>query len=290
MRQFRSSIFKQKDIHSRLMSVYPEVPNLWYIGVGLFTFVLSVIMIEVFDTKLPVWALIISILSAAIFLVPIGIIQAITNQSIAIQLFAEFIVGYMLPGKPVAMMIFKAFSFVLVNQASTFLGDMKIGHYMKIPPRTMFNAQLVATVVSVFVVVGVQNWMFSHIPDLCSPDQSARFVCPSATTFATAAVVFGGIGPARLFNSGAIYNPILYFLLIGALLPIPFYYLARRYPASRWRYVNVPVMLAGINQLPPATGVNYSSWFATGAVFQYYMRRFHFRVRLSNAVLTFPVF
>ncbi|EJC97675.1 OPT oligopeptide transporter [Fomitiporia mediterranea MF3/22] len=277
IRQFRRSLRDQRDVHSRLMSVYPEVPMLWYLGVLVIAFVMGVITIEVFDTKMPVWALVFALGIALIFLLPVGMIQAITNQTVAMQVFAELIAGYVIPGRPVALMIFKTFCFISLSQAVAFLGDLKLGHYMKVPPRTMFTAQIVATILAVFVSLGVQDWMFGNIPDLCSPDQKARFICPSTSTFATAALIWGGIGPARMFSSDSLYQPILYFFLIGAILPIPFYFLARRYPLSPWRFVNVPVLFSGINMLPPATGINYSAWFAMGAVFQYFMRRFHFR-------------
>lgn len=258
------------------MSVYAEVPHYWYLVLGLIAFILAVITIEVFDTQLPVWALLLALVVAFIFVVPVGMIQAITNQTLALQVLAELLIGYILPGRPVAMMIFKTFSFISMGQALSFLGDLKLGHYMKIPPRIMFSAQVIATVVSCFVVVFVQSWMFDNIVDFCSPDQPAHFICPSTSVFATAALVWGGIGPQRMFTDG-LYNPILYFFLIGAFLPVPFYLLAKRYPLSRWRFVNVPAALAGISVLPPATGINYSAWFAVGAVFQYFMRRFHFR-------------
>lgn len=256
---------------------------MWYGALGLIAFALAVVTVTVFDTKLPVWALIIALIFAMVFVIPIGMIRAITNQMVALQILAELVVGYMLPGRPVAMMIFKTFSFIAMSQALSFLSDLKLGHYMKIPPRMMFLAQVIATIVSVFVVVGVQSWMFSNIPDLCQPDQPHSFTCPSTSVFATAAMVWGGVGPRRLFSSGALYNPLMYFFLIGAFLPLPFYYLARRYPLSFWRYVNVPVMMAGVAVLPPATGINFSSWFTFGAFFQYFMRRFHYRV---SSILT----
>lgn len=70
---------------------------------------------------------------------------------------------------------------------------------------------------------------------------------------------------------------MLYFFIIGGLLPIPLYMLARRYPASFWRYVNVPVMLGGLGQLPPVTGINYASWAVVGFIFMFWIRRTHFR-------------
>jgi len=73
------------------------------------------------------------------------------------------------------------------------------------------------------------------------------------------------------------YYPLVWFFLIGAVLPIPFYYLARRYPRSVWRYVHIPVSLVGANTVPPATGLNFTSWIMVGFAFQWFMRRFHFR-------------
>lgn len=250
----------------------------WYGTLGAIAFSLGAVVIHVWDTQLPVWALVIAILIAILFIVPIGILRALTNQTLALQILAELIVGYMLPGRPVAMMIFKTFCFITMQQALFFIGDLKLGHYMKIPPRTMFMAQVVATVICVVVVVVVQSWMFSNIPDLCTPHQKHHFTCPSTRTFASAAVIWGGVGPRRLFSSGSLYHPLVYCFLAGALLPIPLYYLARRFPTSFWRYVNVPVMLGTLEQIPPASGINLSSWFMFGAIFQFYIRRAHFRV------------
>ena len=64
---------------------------------------------------------------------------------------------------------------------------------------------------------------------------------------------------------------------IGFLLPIPFYFLARRFPLSFWRYINIPIFFAGLGAMPPASGINYISWAATGFIFNYLIRRFHFR-------------
>jgi hypothetical protein len=73
------------------------------------------------------------------------------------------------------------------------------------------------------------------------------------------------------------YYPMLWFFLIGAFLPIPFYYLARRYPRSFWRYVNIPIALVAADNVPPATGVNFTSYIIVGFIFQWFMRRYHFR-------------
>ncbi len=64
------------------------------------------------------------------------------------------------------------------------------------------------------------------------------------------------------------YNPILWAILGGALLPIPFWLLGRKYPNSWLKYVNIPVLLTGATYMPPATGINYSSWFLFGFIFR----------------------
>jgi OPT family small oligopeptide transporter len=204
MRQVRRTIKDEKDVHSRLMSVYPEVPHMWYGVLFVIAFILGIGAVQGYETHLPVWAYILAIVISAVFVVPCGIIQAITNQQVPLSGFVEVIAGYMLPGHPVAVMIFKAYGFLVASQAITFAGDLKLGHYMKVPPRTMFSVQVVATVVSCFVVLLVQSWMFSNIPDFCSPDQKDNFICPSTSTFATASIIWGAIGPQRIFSQGSL--------------------------------------------------------------------------------------
>ena len=70
---------------------------------------------------------------------------------------------------------------------------------------------------------------------------------------------------------------MIWFFVIGAVLPIPFYYLARRYPRSFWRYINIPVALTSLGDVPPLSGITYMSSFMVGFIFQWFMRRFHFR-------------
>ncbi|KAF8707703.1 oligopeptide transporter, partial [Rhizoctonia solani] len=297
VRQFRSSMKDETDVHSRLMLAYPEVPQWWYIVLGLISFALGIVTIEVWDTKLPVWAFILSLLISLVYLVPVGMIQAITNQQVGLNVITELIVGYMLPGKPVAMMIFKTFGYITMTQALAFVSDLKV------PPRLMYLSQVIASLVSCFVVVGVQGWMFEHIPDLCDMHQPNKFTCPGVRVFGTASLIWGGIGPARTFNPGQILylpahfvsphsrlpvpsrpkvwvadntTPLQICFLIGAVLPIPLYFLARRYPHSWFKYVNMPVVFTGTGNLPPANGINYSSWVMVGFIFQYWIRRRHF--------------
>lgn len=120
---------------------------------------------------------------------PIGIIQAITNQQVGLNVITELIIGYALPGKPIAMMMFKTWGYITMAQALQFTSDFKLGHYMKVPPRPMFWCQVVATVIAGTVQLAVQAWMFTNIEGLCSPDQKDGFICPSTQVFGTASII-----------------------------------------------------------------------------------------------------
>lgn len=52
------------------------------------------------------------------------------------------VIGYMYPGKPLANATFKTYGTMSMSQAIAFLSDFKLGHYMKIPPKSMFLVQV----------------------------------------------------------------------------------------------------------------------------------------------------
>jgi len=73
-----------------------------------------------------------------------------------LDIVAELIVGYALPGRPIAMMMFKSWGYVTPMQALIFASGLKLGHYMKIPPRAMFSAQIIGSIVALTTQLGVQ--------------------------------------------------------------------------------------------------------------------------------------
>ena len=86
-----------------------------------------------------------------------------------------------------------------------FTADFKLGHYMKIPPRSMFWSQVVATVIAATAQLGVQSWMFTNIHGICDTHQQDGFICPSTQVFGTASIIWGVIGPQRQFSKGQLY-------------------------------------------------------------------------------------
>lgn len=275
-RTYRGIDTEPDDIHIRLMRPFKEVPNKWYFIAFIACFVLGVLTLELFSTGLPVWGYMVAVTMSLVYLIPTGIMFAMTNLEPAFNLIAELIPGYAFPGRPIPGMIFKTFAVQTLTESMYFMRDMKLGHYMKIPPRAMFIAQFLACFVSCFVQIGVKTWMFATIPDMCAEDQSAMLVCQNAQTVFTSSVVWGLIGPARLFSKGGIYNPQLYMLLVGALAPFPFWLWCRKYPRSALRHVNTAVIFSVCLFTPPATGINIVSFLIVGFTFMFWIRRHKF--------------
>jgi OPT family oligopeptide transporter len=168
-------------------------------------FVFGIISIQLWPVQFPVWAFVLSLLIAFFYVIPVGMIQAITNQQVGLNVITELIIGYALPGRPVAMMMFKTWGYISMAQALTFTSDFKLGHYMKIPPRPMFWAQIVATAIAGTVQLGVQAWMFTNIPDMCAKHQKDGFICPSTEVFGTASIIVS-YSKLLLFISYLVFN------------------------------------------------------------------------------------
>ncbi|KAK4683607.1 hypothetical protein P7C73_g6631, partial [Tremellales sp. Uapishka_1] len=261
------------DIHLKLMRSYPEVPDWWFAILLAVSMVVGIVAIEVAHTDLPIWGYLISIVLPLIYTVPSAFIYAMTGSVIAINLIAELIPGYIFQGKPIPGMIFKVFTVQSISEALSFIQDMKLGHYMKIPPRSTFIAQLSACFVSCFVQVGVKELLFASVKDICGSHQAHLLTCASTKVFFTSTVIWGLVGPQRLFSPGALFQPQVWALLVGAVLPVPLYFWLRRYPRSIIRNMNLPVIFNGALSIPPASGINYASFLVVGFVFQFWVRR-----------------
>lgn len=78
----------------------------------------------------------------------------------------------------------------------------------------------------------------------------------------------GLIGTTRQFGNNSVYEFQVYGLVIGALLPIPLWLWRRKYPQSILRYLNISVFLNGPTFAPPATGINFTSYFVVAFLFR----------------------
>ena len=118
-----------------------------------------------------------------------GVVMATTEKELGLNVLTELIIGYAIPGRPIAMMLFKTWGYNTLRQALMFMGNLKLAHYMKVAHRPMFFCQVVATIVAGTVQLGVQAWMFSNIDGFCDADQRDGFICPSTIVFGNASIL-----------------------------------------------------------------------------------------------------
>ncbi|KAL8707200.1 MAG: hypothetical protein Q9220_007733 [cf. Caloplaca sp. 1 TL-2023] len=259
---------REDDVHARLMRRYEDAPVSWYLATFLAMLAIGIFVVEYYPVYLPWYGLLLALSITAVLYLPVAIVMAITNQHSSLYLVCQLICGVVFPGRPVANMVFTTYCYISSAQGVKFSSDLKLGHYMKIPPKLLFQVQMLATLVSSFTQIGVLNWMFTNIPSLCKPDAINGFTCPLARVHFNGSILWGVVGPQRFFGAGAVYRPLIWFFLLGAIAPIVVFMIGRKKPLnSIWRKINLPVLFGSLSWIPPATGLNFSVWAIVCLVF-----------------------
>ncbi|OAQ29096.1 OPT family small oligopeptide transporter [Linnemannia elongata AG-77] len=273
--QWKAAIaMKDQDIHSRMMMKYKEVPQWWYATLFLVSLALSIFCVEKWH-YLPWYYLLVSLAIAFIFALPVGIVQAVTNQQPGLNVITEYVIGYLMPGHPIANVTFKAYGYITNVQALQFTQDLKLGHYMKIPPRIMFWVQVISSVIAGIINLATTDWLLRVQPDICTK-AGYPWTCRNTNTFYSASVIWGVIGPGRMFGLGTQYSIIQWGFVIGAFIPLPVWWLCRRYPRVKWlKKIHFPVLLAATSNMPPAQAYFYPNGILLGFIFMWYIRRYH---------------
>ncbi|PNY27491.1 Sexual differentiation process protein isp4 [Tolypocladium capitatum] len=268
------------DVHNRLMSVYPEGTASSLLTSSLPTNLTkarcSLGMVSLANLHLSCRGAIVSLLQdvrwppftdgssgillCLIFVIPIGIVMAMTGMEVTLNVLAEFIGGSIVEGNALAMNFFKSYGYVTCSHAVHFANDLKIAHYLHIPPRVTFAAQLVATLVSTLVCTGIMKFQMD-VKDVCTKAAPMRFYCPGPNTFFTASVLWGTIGPLKVFGKDGQYKWLLLGFPAGILLVAGFWGLRKMWPNSRaLRQVHVVAAVTGALDWAP-----YSTYTTLGS-------------------------
>ncbi|KDP35952.1 hypothetical protein JCGZ_09924 [Jatropha curcas] len=186
--------------------------------------------------------------------------------------------GIIYPGRPIANVCFKTYGYMSMAQAVSFLNDFKLGHYMKIPPRSMFLVQFIGTILAGTINLAVAWWLLNSIHNICQDDllpPNSPWTCPGDRVFFDASVIWGLVGPKRIFGSLGNYQAMNWFFLGGAVGPFIVWVLHKSFPKQSWiPLINLPVLLGSTGNMPPATAVNYNSWIIVGTIFNFFVFRY----------------
>ncbi|KAJ5673707.1 hypothetical protein N7507_002834 [Penicillium longicatenatum] len=251
----------------------PEVPTWWYLIGCVLALFMAIFAVEYWDAELRWYGVLLACVVALVFYPPLAIVYATSNLKINIDIFCRIVAGFVFPGKVLANIWFFDIGYISTIKGLYFAQDMKLAYYCHIPQRQLFLVQCVGMVMGTLSSLGVLNWALNHIAGVCTSAASNGFSCPYSTTHFNTSLIWGAIGPRRYFSKQIGYSALLYFFIIGAILPVPVYFLSHRYPNSLWKKVHIPLFLGGLNYLPPATGMNYGSWAVVGLTFGWLIRK-----------------
>ncbi|KAF6169229.1 hypothetical protein GIB67_013659 [Kingdonia uniflora] len=218
LERYRASNKGKEDIHTRLMKKYKDIPDWWFYLLLLTSVSVSLALCYFLNdqVQMPWWGLILACCLALMFTLPVSVITATTNQTPGLNIITEYLMGVILPGRPIANVCFKTYGYISMAQANMFLSDFKLGHYMKIPQRSMFLIQLIGTVIAGTVNIAAAWWLLTSIPPICNDDllpPNSPWTCPSDSVFFDASVLWGLAGPKRMFGSLGNYPALNWSLL-----------------------------------------------------------------------------
>ncbi|KAJ3010058.1 hypothetical protein HKX48_007598 [Thoreauomyces humboldtii] len=228
-----------EDIHNQLMRAYPDVPD-WWFGIVLIVAVPLVMATCVSGGfALSWWGVLVAIALAIVSILPVGVLQALSGTQLPLQTISLFLSGILFEGETFGVLSFNTIAYMGMAQGLVLVQDLKVAHYMKIPPRDMFIAVLWGKVLSGVImtltaVLVMENWRTTLLTQ-------PQWQYISYRLFTTSAVVWGSIGTLRFFGEGSPYSGVLWSLLVGFLAPVIPWLCYRRW-GGKWRLINVPLM------------------------------------------------
>ncbi|KAI0068493.1 OPT superfamily oligopeptide transporter [Artomyces pyxidatus] len=267
----------QPDPHWQAMQKYKEAPWWWYVILIVLAFFAGLISILKGQTTLPWWAYIVALVTGA-FVTPFStLLYARMGNGIATNQLFKMIAGAINPGRPVANLYFSMWSHDVVSTSIGLAGDLKLGQYLKIPPRVMFMAQMWGTIIGCIinyvVMISVTTAQAKLLTDPVGSNvwsgQVVQSLNSQAVTWSLAKELYGRDGP---------YFIIPMSLFIGAVVTFIQWLVYKRWP--RIGPVKVDTVMLPIIYMYSAwmyIGVNSTIWSSiiTGVVSQLWLRRYH---------------
>lgn len=270
-RNFKKSTYEgYNDPHSTMMSAYKEVPDWVFLVVLVISLVLAIICVEIYPAETPVWGLFFSLGINFVFLIPITAVYSRTGWGFGLNVLVELIVGYALPGNGLALNFIKAFGTNIDSQAQNYITNQKMAHYSKVPPRALFRVQIIGVFIASFVQLGIINFLINNIEDYCDPHNKQKFTCPHSKTFYNASIIWGIIGPKKVFNG--LYPILQYCFLIGFLLAILALAFKKFAPLKYTKFFEPTLVIGGFINYGAYNLSYYTGSFYLSVVFMYYIR------------------
>jgi OPT family oligopeptide transporter len=199
LKQARTSISnRNNDIHCFLMSRYPETPEWWFT----ITFVIGLtggILACYFGKLMPWYHVLSSIAVSWILILAHGIIRANTGFNVLNDSISFYIGSLIFHNKPLNLVTFHTYGSYLLIGAVYLLSNLKLCHYAKIPPRSLFILLVVGRLVTGIVGYVVGSYLLTNIHNVCQ-NNNVEWSCGKTHEQMGLAILFSSTGQGTIFN------------------------------------------------------------------------------------------
>ncbi|KAI0073510.1 oligopeptide transporter [Panus rudis PR-1116 ss-1] len=267
----------QPDPHWKAMQKYDEVPWWWYAILLVLSFFAGLIVVLKGQTTLPWWSYIVA-LALGIFIAPFSnLLFARMGNGIATNQLMKMVAGGVNPGRPVANLYFSMWSHDVISNSIGLAGDLKMGQYLKIPPRTMYITQIwgiiLGAIVNYVVMISIVD---SQREILLNPRGTNVWSGQVVQSLNSAAVTWSLAG--KLYSPSGPYFIVPMGLLIG-MVPTAFQWLLWKYRPTIGPVKVDTIMLPIIYMYSAwmSSGVNstITSSILVGIISQLWLRKYH---------------
>ncbi|KAK7532799.1 peptide transporter [Phyllosticta citribraziliensis] len=265
--------------HEHMAKHYKEVNWTWYVGVLLISFILGLVVVLKENITLSAGGFIVS-LALGIFIAPFStILYSRFGTGIATNNLSKMMAGLILPGRPVGNMYFAAWSHNVISSCVDLCNDLKLGEYLKIPPRVMFLTQIYGTILGGFINYAVMDSIVTGNKELLAKGNGdSSWSGATIQSYNTNAASWALAD--YLYKVGARYAAVSIGLGIGAGLVVLHRLVVHFIPGRMLRELNVPHLINFSGYIPYNASQTcvLLSQVTAGFTVQYYLRNYKPRI------------
>ncbi|KAB5559610.1 OPT oligopeptide transporter [Coniochaeta sp. 2T2.1] len=268
--------------HAYMEKNYKETPWWWYIIVLVASFVLGLVVVIKENITLPVWAYIVALIIGMIIAPFSTLLYSRFGNGIATNNLSKMLAGLLIPEKPIGNMYFAAWSHNVISNAVNLSQDLKMGEYLKIPPRVMFLTQVYGTVIGGFINYAVMISIVSGNREVLT-DSNGNSSWSGATIQSYNTNATSWALARYLYKAGGMYEMVPVGIAIGAALVVAhriFAYFVPKIKGIGTNELNLPQLIQYAGYLPynQSQTCVLLSWIIAGFYTQFYLRNYKPRI------------
>ncbi|KAJ4478642.1 OPT oligopeptide transporter protein-domain-containing protein [Lentinula edodes] len=265
------------DEHYLVMKRYQKVPRYWYLCLLAIAYGMAQATNYTGHSNFTWWQLTVILFISMFFTTAYSTTSAILGyKEFSTQLdgFYSMIGSYMAPGDPISNMYAALYGSQPTVQGIKLLGDLKLGQYLKIPPKVNFLVQIIGCVVGALLNYVMElSIVKNQRAALLTIAGTRLWSGQNAQSFNSNAISWGALG-REMFSPGKTYYMVPVSLAIGAVFPVIQYGLYRKWPRSAFlKNFNTSVVLQYSCFLSVGVNTQVNTSMLLGVISQWWVRQ-----------------